>query len=55
VPSGRELIARTRMGKALPVGMQVKVSVAEDAVRVFPAMSSTQGNWKPFVYEKIKV
>jgi iron(III) transport system ATP-binding protein len=55
VPSGRELIARTRTHKALPVGMQVKVSVAEDALRVFPAISSTQPHWKPFVYQKMKV
>lgn len=55
VPSGRELIARTRVGTALPVGMQVKLSVADNAVRVFPAISSTQANWEPFVYQKIKV
>jgi iron(III) transport system ATP-binding protein len=55
VPSGRELIARTRTRTALPVGIHVKVSIAEDAVRVFPAMSSTPTSWKPFVYQKMKV
>ncbi|MGB3401955.1 MAG: ABC transporter ATP-binding protein [Microcoleaceae cyanobacterium] len=54
VPSGREIIARTRTHKALPVGMQVKVSVAEDALRVFPAISSTQPHWKPLVNHQLK-
>jgi len=35
--SGKELIARTTPQVALPIGIQVKVSVAEDNLRVFPA------------------
>lgn len=54
VPSGRELIARTRTRTALPVGMQVKVSVAEDAVRVFPSLSSPQTHCRPLVYHPLK-
>ncbi|MGB3531967.1 MAG: ABC transporter ATP-binding protein [Microcoleaceae cyanobacterium] len=54
VPSGRELIARSRNRSALPVGMQVKVSVAEEAVRVFPVNSSTQNNWQPVISHKLK-
>jgi iron(III) transport system ATP-binding protein len=53
VPSGQELVARTRSGAALSIGMRVNVSVANDAVQVFPAKSkSTQSNWKPFVRVK---
>ncbi|MGB3192731.1 MAG: ABC transporter ATP-binding protein [Limnoraphis sp.] len=53
VPSGRELVARTRAGAALSIGTRVHVSVANDAVQVFPAKSkSTQSNWKPFVRVK---
>lgn len=53
VPSGQELIARTRAAKVFPVGMRVQVSVANNAVRVFPVQSlSTQANWKPFVHTK---
>ena len=36
IPSGQELLARTPVGAALPVGMQVKISIPQDAVRVFP-------------------
>ena len=35
--SGQELIARTTPQVALPIGIKVKVSVAEDSLRVFPA------------------
>ena len=53
VPSGQELVARTRAGAALSVGMRVRVSVANDAVQVFPAKSKpTQSHWKPFVRVK---
>ncbi|MEB3883787.1 ABC transporter ATP-binding protein [Lyngbya sp. CCY1209] len=44
VPSGRELIARTRAGgRSLPVGMRVRVTVPEEAVRVFPVPSAEAG------------
>ncbi|MGD1699163.1 ABC transporter ATP-binding protein [Dapis sp. BLCC M229] len=36
--SGKELIARTTPQVALPIGIQVKVSVAEDNLRVFPTI-----------------
>ncbi|NEQ41299.1 MAG: ABC transporter ATP-binding protein [Okeania sp. SIO3I5] len=36
--SGKELIARTTPQVALPIGIQVKVSVAEDNLRVFPVI-----------------
>lgn len=35
--SGRELIARTLAETALPVGTRVRISVAKQAIRVFPA------------------
>lgn len=37
--SGKELIARTTPQVALPIGIKVKVSVSEDNLRVFPAIS----------------
>ena len=37
--SGKELIARTTSQVALPIGVQVKVSIAEDNLRVFPAIA----------------
>ncbi len=53
VPSGRKLVARTRAGEALSIGMRVQVSVSNDAVQVFPVKSKpTQSNWKPFVRVK---
>lgn len=53
VPSGRELVARTKAGAALSIGMRVQVSVANDALQVFPVKpKSTQSNWKPFVRVK---
>ncbi|MEL7038884.1 MAG: ABC transporter ATP-binding protein [Cyanobacteria bacterium J06592_8] len=54
VPSGQELVARTPAGAALSIGMRVHVSVAKDAVQVFPAKTSkpTQLKWKPFVRVK---
>lgn len=36
-PSGRELIARTLAETALPVGTRVRISVAKQAIRVFPS------------------
>ncbi|MGD1808900.1 ABC transporter ATP-binding protein [Dapis sp. BLCC M126] len=36
--SGKELIARTTPQIALPIGIQVKVSVVEDNLRVFPVI-----------------
>ncbi|NET41993.1 ABC transporter ATP-binding protein [Okeania sp. SIO2B3] len=38
--SGQELIARTTPQLALPMGIKVKVSIAEDCLRVFPATST---------------
>ncbi|NES73906.1 MAG: TOBE domain-containing protein, partial [Okeania sp. SIO2D1] len=38
--SGQELIARTTPQVALPMGIKVKVSIAEDCLRVFPATST---------------
>ncbi len=35
-PSGRELIARTLAETSLPVGTRVRISVAKQAIRVFP-------------------
>lgn len=35
-PSGHELHARTTRDRLLPIGARVKLSVAEDALRVFP-------------------
>lgn len=35
-PSGQELIARTLAETALPVGTRVRISVAKQAIRVFP-------------------
>ncbi|WP_413160728.1 ABC transporter ATP-binding protein [Capilliphycus salinus ALCB114379] len=53
VPSGREWVARTRAGEALSIGMRVHVSVANNAVQVFPANSKqTPSNWKPFIRAK---
>ncbi len=37
--SGKELIARTTPQVALPIGIKVKVSVAEDNLRVFPVIA----------------
>ena len=37
--SGKELIARTTPQVALPIGIQVKVSITEDNLRVFPVIS----------------
>ncbi|NEN87500.1 MAG: ABC transporter ATP-binding protein [Okeania sp. SIO3H1] len=38
--SGQELIARTTPQVALPIGIKIKVSIAEDCLRVFPATST---------------
>ncbi len=41
IPSGQELLVRTPISAAFPIGMQVKVSIDQEAVRVFPALQST--------------
>ncbi|NET35124.1 MAG: ABC transporter ATP-binding protein [Cyanothece sp. SIO1E1] len=39
-PSGQELIARTLIGQALPVGTRVQISVAQHALRIFSAAAA---------------
>jgi iron(III) transport system ATP-binding protein len=40
-PSGKILLARTHSKMLLPIGMQVKVSVTEDALYIFPLIAKT--------------